>query len=78
MKYTLKQLREQLDVLIARSEAGEELVITRNDQPVVRISPVPAGYADGHRPPPGLMKGTIIYMSPDFDAPLDDFREYMG
>ena len=25
----------------------------------------------------GSLKGTVKYMAPDFDAPLDDFREYM-
>ena len=25
----------------------------------------------------GTLKGTVKYMAPDFDAPLDDFREYM-
>lgn len=29
------------------------------------------------RPAPGLGKGSIIYMDPDFDAPLEDFKEYM-
>jgi hypothetical protein len=23
------------------------------------------------------MKGTVLYMAPDFDAPLEDFTEYM-
>ncbi len=40
-----------------------------------------AGYeARGERPPrpgPGLFKGIIKYMAPDFDAPLEDMREYM-
>lgn len=26
---------------------------------------------------PGTLKGTVKYMVPDFDAPLEDFREYM-
>jgi hypothetical protein len=26
---------------------------------------------------PGTLKGTVKYMAPDFDAPLDDFKEYM-
>ena len=26
---------------------------------------------------PGTLKGTVKYMAPDFDAPLDEFREYM-
>jgi acyl-CoA thioesterase FadM len=29
-----------------------------------------------HRPL-GTLKGTVLYMAPDFDAPLDEFREYM-
>ena len=26
---------------------------------------------------PGTLKGTVKYIAPDFDAPLEDFREYM-
>ena len=29
------------------------------------------------RPGPGAFKGIIKYMAPDFDAPLDDMKEYM-
>jgi len=29
------------------------------------------------RPGPGLCKGMITYMAPDFDAPLDDMKDYM-
>lgn len=25
----------------------------------------------------GSLKGTVTYMAPDFDAPLDDFKKYM-
>jgi hypothetical protein len=25
----------------------------------------------------GALKGMLVYMSPDFDAPLEDFKEYM-
>jgi hypothetical protein len=28
-------------------------------------------------PRAGYMKGTLIYMSDDFNEPLDDFKEYM-
>ncbi len=28
-------------------------------------------------PGPGACKGMILYMAPDFDAPLEDMREYM-
>lgn len=26
---------------------------------------------------PGTLKGTVKYMAPDFDDPLDDFKDYM-
>ena len=38
------------------------------------------GSTDVQKPksrPIGLMKGFISYMSDDFDAPLDDFNDYM-
>jgi hypothetical protein len=31
----------------------------------------------GVRPPPGLGKGMITFIAPDFDAPLEDLKEYM-
>jgi hypothetical protein len=31
----------------------------------------------GERPAPGLGKGSIVYMAPDFDEPLEEFKEYM-
>jgi prevent-host-death family protein len=78
VQYTLQQLRDQLDILIARSEAGEELVITSDGRPVVRIVPVPqAEQVPGKRPPAGWGKGRI-HLAPNFDEPLEDFKEYMG
>jgi hypothetical protein len=29
------------------------------------------------KPRAGCMKGTVIFMSDDFNAPLDDFKDYM-
>jgi hypothetical protein len=51
----------------------------------VRIEPVTNGEtkkqdsAESKLPPrqPGTLKGTVLYMAPDFDAPLEDFKEYM-
>ena len=25
----------------------------------------------------GYSEGSVVYMAPDFDAPLEDFRDYM-
>ena len=29
------------------------------------------------RPRFGALKGSLLYMAPDFDAPLEDFKDYM-
>lgn len=49
-------------------------VITENQKAVARLASEPVKAV---RPPPGLGKGTIIYMAPDFDAPIDEMKEYM-
>jgi hypothetical protein len=36
------------------------------------IQPAPAPH-----PYAGCMKGTVLYMSDDFNEPLDDFKDYM-
>ena len=40
----------------------------------IKVSPKPALKL---RPGPGLCKGSILYMAPDFDAPLEEMKEYM-
>ena len=72
---TLEDAQARLAELIARLQPGEEITITRDEKPVARI----VGVAAADRPPPkfGTLKGTVLYMAPDFDAPLEDFKEYM-
>jgi len=49
------------------------VVITQNDQPVLKLVHVVAPKA---RRKAGSAKG-LISMASDFDAPLEDFRAYM-
>jgi antitoxin (DNA-binding transcriptional repressor) of toxin-antitoxin stability system len=72
---TLEDAQAHLAELIAQLGPGEEVIITRDDKPVARLvgQPPPAA---GPRPS-GTLKGTVLYMAPDFDAPLEDFKEYM-
>jgi antitoxin (DNA-binding transcriptional repressor) of toxin-antitoxin stability system len=71
---TIQEAQAQLSDLIHRLQVGDEVVITENDQPVAKLArtepkkqwPCKAGSARGK-----------IWMAPDFDAPLEDFEEYM-
>jgi antitoxin (DNA-binding transcriptional repressor) of toxin-antitoxin stability system len=61
-----------LDQLLDRVARGEEVVITKSDRPVARLSAV----TGERRRTFGSIEGEI-WMSEDFDDPLDDFQEYM-
>jgi antitoxin (DNA-binding transcriptional repressor) of toxin-antitoxin stability system len=65
-------LPELLDMMLP----GDEIILTRNHQPVARLVPEAAKPTLTRREP-GSCKGMVKFMAPDFDAPLDDFKEYM-
>jgi antitoxin (DNA-binding transcriptional repressor) of toxin-antitoxin stability system len=59
-------LTKYLDLVIK----GEKITITKNDQPVAEISPI-------QRPlKRGSAKGKV-WISSDFNEPLEDFQDYM-
>lgn len=72
---TIEEAQANLKELIGKLAPGEELVITENQKPVATI--VAAHKAERKPRQPGTLKGTVLYMAPDFDAPLEDFKEYM-
>jgi antitoxin (DNA-binding transcriptional repressor) of toxin-antitoxin stability system len=51
---------------------GDEVLITDRQQPVARL----VAARPGERKL-GTMRGTVRYIAPDFDAPLEDFMKYM-
>jgi len=72
---TVEEAQTMLKELISKLAPGEEIVLTDNQRPVARLTATP----ETQRKPrqPGTLKGTVLYMAPDFDAPLEDFKEYM-
>lgn len=73
---TLQEAQKSLPDLIHRLSPGEEVVITENNKPVARL----LASSDQQSPKSrklGTMQGTVLHMSADFDAPLEDFQEYM-
>ena len=74
---TVEEAQAIFKDLIRRMAPGEEVIITDNQQPVARLISQPATATKSPRPGQGLCKGMITYIAPDFDAPLEDMREYM-
>ena len=74
MQFNMLDAKTRLSELVAAADRGEEVVIARNGEPVVRLVPVSAE----HRPVRlGILAGQIE-LGPDFDAPLEDFEPYVA
>lgn len=68
--YNVAEAKAHFSTLVRKALQGEEVVIARDNTPLVKL--VPVGVAART---PGSAKGRIR-ISPDFDAPLDDLDEY--
>ena len=72
---TLEEAAAKLAQLIDGLGRGDEVVITKGQQIVARLISEPAPKPP--RPAPGFGKDSILYIAPDFDAPLEEFKEHM-
>ncbi|MFO7640548.1 MAG: type II toxin-antitoxin system prevent-host-death family antitoxin [Candidatus Competibacteraceae bacterium] len=72
---TLQEAQAQLPHLIHRLNPGDEMVIIENDQPVAKL--VRSELKQQWPCKAGSAKNTLHWMAPDFDAPLDEFKDYM-
>lgn len=65
----IHEAKTNLSALIAAAEAGEEVVISRANKPVVKLV---AMESTPKKRQFGLHRGAALYISEDFDAPLPD------
>nr|QNO42416.1 hypothetical protein ODADPOMJ_00009 [Methanosarcinales archaeon ANME-2c ERB4] len=69
----VNQAKQQLHQLIEQAVGGNEVIITKSGQPVVRLVAITKRRDQRQF---GSAKG-LIEMSDDFDEQLEDFRDYM-
>ena len=74
-KVSAFEAKTRFGELLNRVSQGEEVVITRDDKPIALLRATPAP----PRPPrqSGTLKGTVLYIAPDFDAIPEGFEEYV-
>jgi antitoxin (DNA-binding transcriptional repressor) of toxin-antitoxin stability system len=71
---SIEEAQAHLTELIEKLRPGEEVVITRDEQPIAKLI---AQSEQARRPrQPGSAKGKLIILAED-DEHLDDFKEYM-
>jgi prevent-host-death family protein len=74
-QYNIAEAKAQFAELTRRAIAGEEVIIARDNTPLVKLVPLQA--PKGARRP-GSGKGQRIWMAPDFDATPEGFEDYTG
>ena len=70
--YNVAEAKAHLSTLVRLAMQGEEVVIARDNTPLVKL--VPVGVKSRT---PGSAKDRVR-IAEDFDAPLADFSEYSG
>ncbi len=73
VQVTAEEAKAKLLDLIAAAIEGEPVFITQDGQQVIQLTPVQHNKG---KLKAGSAKG-LIHMADDFDAPLEDFKEYM-
>ncbi|MGH8643525.1 MAG: type II toxin-antitoxin system Phd/YefM family antitoxin [Gammaproteobacteria bacterium] len=71
---SIEEAQSKLLELIEKLVPGEELVITRNDQPVAKLVGEQTQVRQSRLP--GSAKGKLVIIAED-DEHLEDFKEYM-
>ena len=67
----MHKAKSSLSQLVKRAEAGEDVIIARNGKPVARLTRVKPTKREL---PWGVLHGS---MADDFDAPLEEFKDYL-
>jgi antitoxin (DNA-binding transcriptional repressor) of toxin-antitoxin stability system len=71
----LEQADRNLAELIDKLTPGEEVVFTRDNKPVASLKAMPPPSRKPRQL--GTLKGTVLYMAPDFDDIPEGFEEYL-
>ena len=72
-QFNVAEAKARFSELVQKAVSGEEIVIARDNRPLLRLVPLAA---PGGRRRPGSAKGRI-WMAPDFDRTPEDFEDYV-
>jgi antitoxin (DNA-binding transcriptional repressor) of toxin-antitoxin stability system len=71
---TMQEAQANLPAIIGGLQPGEEILIVDQGKPLAAVKKAPQ---TGWPCEPGCYRKAEFWMAPDFDKPLEDFREYM-
>ena len=71
---TIEEAQAKLPELLNQLQPGDEITITDHGQPLAQVK---KAQRTSWPCKAGSYQKDSFWMAPDFDAPLEDFREYM-
>ena len=71
---TMQEAQANLPTIISRLQPGEEIMITDQGRPLAAVKKAERTTWPCEA---GCYRKDEFWMAPDFDAPLEEFREYM-
>ena len=79
---TVEEVQEKLPQILEDIKRGIEVIIQQNNITVAKLGPAPSAISDANndekpRPRFGSAKHRLVYMADDFEAPIEDFADYM-
>lgn len=74
IQVTIHEAKTHLSRLIQQALEGEEVIIARDKQPLVKLSVLPEARMERRI---GGAAHVFVAIAPDFDAPLAEFKDYM-
>jgi prevent-host-death family protein len=71
-RYNIAEFKAQLSSLVNRALAGEEVIVARDNRPLLKLVPIESAPS---KRTPGSARGRVK-LAEDFDDLPDDFAEY--
>lgn len=72
-QFNIAQAKARFSELVRKALAGEEVIIARDNEPLIKL--VPVRTTQGKRKP-GTAKGKLVSLAKDFDEIPEGFKEY--
>lgn len=72
-QFNIAEAKAHFSELVQKALLGEEVVIARDNKPLLKLVALEPPTQERR---PGSAKGQILFMAPDFNSPLEDFKDY--
>jgi prevent-host-death family protein len=73
-QFNIAEAKAHFSQLVRKALAGEEVIIAKDNEPLVKLVPVKVG--KGKRKP-GSAKHKLVSLARDFDQVPEEFRDYV-